>query len=49
MNKKTARVQAYIPKDLVRRLKFYCLEQEITLTQAIEQVIADWLIEEGAE
>ncbi|HEY9633077.1 MAG TPA: hypothetical protein V6D14_06715 [Coleofasciculaceae cyanobacterium] len=48
MKKQTSKVQGYIPKELVRRLKFYCLEQETTLTQALEEAISDWLSEEGA-
>jgi hypothetical protein len=49
MNKQTSRVQGYIPQELVKRLKLYCWELEITLTQLLEEAIADWLKEEGAD
>ena len=36
-------VTGLVPKDLAKRLKFYCTEQEITITEVVEQALKEFL------
>jgi len=38
---------AYIPADLYKRLKMRLAEQELELSQAVENAIADWLAKDA--
>ena len=38
---------AYIPADLYKRLKMRLAEQEVELSQAVEQAIGEWLAKES--
>jgi len=38
---------AYIPADLYKRLKMRLAEQELELSVAVENAIADWLAKDG--
>jgi hypothetical protein len=49
IKKQTSRVQGYIPKELAKRFRLKYLTLELAQTQALEEAIADWLSEEGAD
>jgi hypothetical protein len=38
-----AQVTSHIPKDLAKRLKFYCTEYETTITDVVEIAIREFL------
>ncbi len=38
-----AQVTSHIPKELAKRLKIYCTEEEITITEAVEVAIEEFL------
>lgn len=40
---KYAQVTSHIPKGLAKRLKIYCTEEEITITEAVEIAIKEFL------
>lgn len=40
-------VTSHIPKDLAKRLKFYCTEKETTITELVETAIKEFLDKEG--
>ena len=36
-------VTSHVPKELAKRLKFYCAEHETTITEVIEQALKEFL------
>lgn len=36
-------VTSHVPKELAKRLKFYCTEHETTITEAVEQALIEFL------
>ena len=38
-----AQVTSHIPKELAKRLKIYCTEEETTITEAVETAIEEFL------
>jgi hypothetical protein len=36
-------VTSHVPKELAKRLKFYCTEYETTITEAVEEALREYL------
>ena len=49
MPQRSVKVQGYILKELLKRLKHKCVSREQSQSQALEEAISDWLNDEGAE
>ncbi len=45
----TKMLNTRIPKDLIKRLKMYCIENEITIQECITQCIREKLVQEDKD
>jgi hypothetical protein len=42
-----SQITALVPKDLAKKFRLYCTEQEIQLTDAVEEAIKEYLSKRG--
>lgn len=42
-----SQITALVPKDLAKKFRVYCTEQEIQITDAVEEAIKEYLSKRG--